>query len=163
MKFEELIESAPLVTAVDIGANGGIVYREPGNLCLDIIEMPKTPKMECQIITESYGNLYAEDVHPFRGQGVVSIGSLMQRKGRLEGMCLVHETLIIWIQPLQWIECFTLKRSKNFSTKTLWKKHLRDMAIKLTGIESINLKTADAVLIWIWAANKELGKPMKRL
>lgn len=163
MNFQELISKAPNVTAVDIGASGSLVTLCKG-FNISICEMPGGAETECNHLKFSTcGPIYAEDVHTFPGQGVVSMGSLMQRKGRIEAIGYCTHRKVNWIQPIAWIECFTLKRSKNFKNKREWKKHLIDIAIEQTGIETLNLKTADAVLIWIWAAHKELGHSLTKV
>lgn len=162
-KFNFLIDQGIQVTAVDIGESGGIVYYGKFLDKLLMCDMPETPLGEVSSLARSTGSVYAENVHTFPGQGVVSMGSLMQRKGRIEGATLALRRKIHWVNPLNWISCFTIKRSKHFSSKKEWKNHLLVIALEITGDGRITLNTADAVLLWIYAAYNELGQPMKKI
>ncbi len=159
--FKDLLDLDPQVTGVDIGASGGIACRLFGTVSLH--DMPSVPHDEYYLIRNSTGPIYAEDVHPFKGQGVVAVGSLMQRKGRIEAFGYSLGRELKWIEPMAWIECFTLKSKKNFETRTLWKKHLLEIARGIEPMMQLNLKTADAFLIWIWAAHKELGHSLTKV
>ena len=110
--------------------------------------------------------IVAEDVHTFPGQGVVSNGTLMKNRGRIEGMSAALGIQVHWIQPLQWIECYTLKRTKHFESKRKWKCHLAEIAKEMVDdslVNEINLKTADAFLIWNYAASQQTEEPMTRI
>lgn len=157
----ELLNSDASCCGFDIGAEGGFCFNGGGTITH--LRMPKDSVEECRQFRHFPVTVYAEDVHTMPGQGVVSNGSLMQRKGRLEGMALATGRVVKWIQPITWISCFTLKRTKHFPNKGSWKNHLCDIARKLTHEDSINKQTADAVLIWIYGMHMELGRSLTKL
>lgn len=106
--------------------------------------------------------IIAEDVHTMPGQGGVSGGSLMQSKGIIIGIAAAIGVKLVLIQPLKWIETFTLKRTKHFDSKNEWKKYLKTIAEGLCPTHDFTLKTTDAFLIWYYYARVLRGeaKPM---
>jgi hypothetical protein len=144
--YEELLETN--VGAVDIGANGGIAFSCDGNMYLSAMDT-ESCQTEFDIFNLLPDKVYAENVRSFNAYG----GALMQKKGRIEGFATATERELILIEPTAWMECFTMKGRKNFKSDSKWKNHLKEIAEKYTGREDITLKTADAVLIWIYAAH----------
>lgn len=171
MTFQERLvivnEKRLNILAIDIGNKGGLVWNHHPDKSLEIRDMPEDV-MDRWFAT-ALGNpdiIIAEDVHPFHGQGVVSTGTLMQNKGQVEGFASAMEIEIHWIQPIQWIECFTLKRTKHFSNKPQWKRHLIEIAKSIADgsfVNEINDKTADAFLMWNYAASQQTEHPLKPL
>lgn len=157
--FEELRQIPfPRICAVDIGINGGICYNSTIHKNVLIEDMPPDLRGLHDILaTANPDKIIAENVHTWKGQGIKSSGTLMQSKGRLEGIAVSLGCNIEWIEPKAWIECFTMKSIKNFDSKTLWKKHLLKIAQEITMRGELSLKTADAVLMWIYAAHMENG------
>lgn len=143
--------------AVDIGLKGGIVYNEFDRLVIE--EMKPDLKWLWGRI-QAPQHLVAENVYTMPKQGIVSAGTLMEAKGIIRGMCAAADIEPDLIQPLKWIEVYTLKRRKHFDDKPQWKKHLLQVALEIcpeTYREQINLKTCDAFLIWNWAAARHTG------
>lgn len=151
------------VLAVDIGNNGGMVGNE-GN-CLVIRPMPQHTKDQWAEFRSFHPRaVYAENVHTFAGQGIVSQGTLLKNRGRIEGYAAAYGADIQWIEPLKWIEKFTLQRRKHFTDIKKWKKHLLETAKEIADEETLSyltLETCDAYMMWIYAASIVAGKPLK--
>jgi hypothetical protein len=88
------------------------------------MEIPKIHKDKAMVVFE--------DVHAFPGQGVVSIATLLEQKGIIQGLALglgygIHPT-----QPKEWQKYFSiippkeLKGSDGKKTKKLRKEWLKD-------------------------------------
>lgn len=168
MTFEDrlaLVNETKLnILAIDIGNEGGMFSNDCTGKCF-IARMPKTHRDQWMDFCGSNPHaVIAENVHTFGGQGIKSNGTLMANRGRIEGFAAALDISPQWIEPLAWIECFTLKRSKHFATKTLWKKHLMEIARKIAPgsiVNEINLHTADAFLIWNYAASQYTEQPIR--
>jgi len=151
----------PLVNEVvmgfDIGASGGWCC---GNgHYVDIEPIPEQPKELVRKIKFAAPTIIvAEDVHTMPGQGGVSGGKLMQSKGILIGIAAALDIKVVLIQPLRWIETFTLKRTKHFNTKCEWKNYLKSIAEGLCPDHKFTLKTTDAFLIWYYYARVLRGE-----
>jgi hypothetical protein len=157
------------VMAVDIGNNGGIVVNTIGHHQPILFDMPKSLP-EAWDIFQTYEPHYilAENVHTWKGQGIVSQGTLLQNRGRIEGMAAAIKVDIDFIEPLEWIRCFTIQRKKHFETNggkksgPKWKKHLLHIAQQIgEGRFLLDLGTCDAFLMWIYAAYRYGGEPLK--
>lgn len=156
------------ILAIDIGNDGGMVFNWTPEPWLAVHEMPKEIEDQWKFMSSAQADIIvAEDVHTFPGQGIVSNGTLLKNRGRVEGMATALGIQIHWIQPLQWIECYTLKRTKHFSNKKQWKKHLVQIAKDLMDDDEmkalVNEKTADALLIWNYAASQQTPEPLKKM
>lgn len=153
-----------IVAGYDIGESGGFaINKRTGQSDILIRHYNPDEFIDwCRVF--EVGVIYAENVHPYAGQGIVSSGSLMEKKGELIGIARALNIPIKWVEPLSWIQCFTLKRKKHFDSKTQWKKHLVEVAQKEVPllVNEIDLNTADAVLLWIYGAHLSSGTPMTR-
>lgn len=153
------------ILAVDIGNEGGMFANDFKYDSLSMARMPKTHRGQWLKFMENCpGVVVAENVHTFHKQGIKSNGTLMANRGRIEGFCAALDIRPQWIEPMAWIECYTIKRKKHFTTLTLWKKHLAEIARKLAPeslVNEIDLHTADAFLIWNYAASQQTAEPMR--
>lgn len=167
--LRKLLYGKKYIVGVDIGNDGSIFKNVTDSVSLQM--MPESWDRRSAAITRIHQSfdadvVYAEDVHTMPGQGVVSSGVLMEQKGFIRGTCAGQGIRLEFMRPIQWQECFTMKRTKHFASETLWKKHLAEIArehVEGPLVNEITHKNADSVLIWIWAAHKELGQPMIRL
>jgi len=155
------------ILAVDIGNEGGLVFNRAKQSRLGIYRMPEFVK-ELWLLVEQIKPtiIIAENVHSMPNQGVVAIGTLMKNRGRLEGVAAAAGINPKFIEPLRWMECYTLKRTKHFPTKTQWKNHLIGIAKGLVNENEkpfIDKRTADAFLIWNFAASQYTTTPMRPL
>lgn len=151
----------PLVNEIlmgfDIGKLGGMCSGDGRYIALE--ETPETPKELSKAIRFSNpSTIIAENVHTMPGQGVASSGNLMQSKGVLMGVAAALNIKLVFIEPLKWIETFTLKRTKHFESKNDWKKYLMSIAQALAPQEHFTLKTTDAFLIWYYYARVLRGE-----
>jgi hypothetical protein len=150
------------ILAFDIGNSGGLVSNCFG--VLDIRKMPEDLKVLWEYVHNSGATyILAENVHAFSGQGVVSVGTLMKNRGIIEGMCAAYGVTPIFVEPRAWIQCYTLKLKKHFKNKNMWKKYLLEIALAIAPSElhdRLNLNTADAFLIWNWAASLKTSQPL---
>jgi hypothetical protein len=154
------------IMAVDIGLKGGIVMNNR-----NVLHVLEADKIELDKWIADADRIIAEDVHTMPGQGIHSAGVLLEQKGYLRGLAAAIRTPIQFIQPLKWIECYTMKRTKHFETKsgkkdkTGWKKHLLDLAREIASDQVrplLNLKTADAFLMWNYEASKLTPNPLEK-
>jgi hypothetical protein len=146
------------IAGIDIGKTGGIVHNYFGVLEVENTSLRSTLKalQECH-------RAIAENVHPMPKQGIVSSGTLMLQKGMVIGVCAAKGVELDFIEPLEWIKCYTLKRTKHFETKTKWKRHLMEIAKVVFPREysdMITLHNADAFLIWNYFASLRIGNPL---
>lgn len=155
------------ICAVDIGLNGGVCFNTSPHSLLIYEADPNLKTMWLIINGSSPEVIVAENVHTFAGQGIKSSGTLMESKGILRGFAAAIGIELKLIEPLKWIETFTLKRGKHFlntkgkKDKTAWKRHLLSIAKTLAPEEyhdQLNLKTADAFLIWYYYAKVLRGE-----
>lgn len=166
MIFDESLLVNERIMAVDIGENGGFVCNDTLK-DLGFADMPKSAKdrWECISFTRPQ-RIVAENVHAFPGNAAAASGKLLINRGQIEGFAGAMNVPITWIEPLKWIECFTMKRKKHFDKREHWKKHLRDIAKELAPERyrgQINLKTCDAFLIWYYFASQQTSNPIKPL
>lgn len=154
------------ILAIDIGNEGGMVYNWNPERWFKIEPMSKELEKQWEFMAQSMADIIiAEDVHTFTGQGMVSQGTLMKNRGRVEGMAAAMGIQVEFINPLRWIECYTMKRKKHFITQQKWKMHLVEIAKSIMGdggwLREITLKTADAFLIWNYAASQQTDEPLR--
>lgn len=153
--------SLPLVNETvmgfDIGKEGGWCSGQ-GDFVNIFPTDPEPRILASQIRSAAPTIIVAEDVHTMPKQGGVSGGSLMQSKGILIGIAAALEIKLVFIQPLKWIETFTLKRTKHFDNKHQWKKYLMTIAEALHPDHTFTLKTTDAFLIWYYYARVLRGE-----
>jgi hypothetical protein len=183
------MDNPQVLCSVDIGLSGGISFfdteskellslhpmptkkftnksgKEKNVVDLDklkfILEIPKEHGESCLVVME--------DVHSFPGQGVVSMGTLMEQKGLLRGLskALGYDELLI--SPKEWQKHFDLippkelKGTSGAKTKTLRKKWLKENSLAKARelfpevaetklVKSTNHGLSDALLIgkyWI--------------
>lgn len=154
------------ILAVDIGLNGGIVLNDH-----NVLHVLDSKNIDLVRWVTYADKIIAEDVHAMPGQGAVSTGTLLEQKGYLRGIAACLKIEPLFIHPLQWIECYTMKRTKHFETKsgkkdkTAWKKHLLEIAREIATDEvkpHLNLKTADAFLMWNYEASKLTVNPLEK-
>lgn len=152
------------ILAIDIGNEGGMVYNWTPEKWFVIKPMSDELAKNWEVMAHSMADIIvAENVHTMPLQGVVSNGTLMKNRGRVEGMAAALKIEINWIEPLKWIECFTMKRTKHFKHKRDWKKHLSEIAKSMVDdslVNEITLKTADAFLMWNYIASQHTDEPI---
>jgi hypothetical protein len=168
---------------VDIGNKGGICINN--GPVLKFLPMPwdtkENPNKRLTIekwntINGNYPDIIvAEDVHAFAGQGIVSTGTLMKNRGQIEMAAAARGIIPDMIQPLAWIQCYTMKRKKHFKrTKEEikrgdvpnWKQHLVEIAMAMLplgyNLSLVNERVADAILIWNYWAAQKIGQPLQK-
>jgi hypothetical protein len=168
--------------AIDIGNKGGICCNA-GQLFFIPMPWDTKEKPNPNLVNEKWkaiddfspDTIVAEDVHAFAGQGIVSTGTLMKNRGQVEMAAAAIGAKMVFIQPLSWIQCYTMKRKKHFKrTKEemkegfpTWKQHLVEIAMALLpeyyNRALVNERTADAILIWNFWAAQLIGKPLKKM
>lgn len=160
LELQNLVNEKTAITAVDIGNEGGVCWNN------GVTKLPQVPRDQYNLIygiSGTPGFIIAENIHTIVGFDLSSQGALMRNRGILEGIAAAIPTQIQWIEPMTWMRCYTLKRSKHFATKRMWKKHLCEIAKELVPdemLDLINLQTADAFLIWYYAAHIAIGQPL---
>ena len=169
--------------AIDIGNKGGIAWNQYGIFW--IVEMPSDTKEKPDpnllmkrwkaISLPEPSRIVAENVHAFAGQGIVSTGTLLKNRGQVEMAAAAVGAFLDMINPLSWIECYTMKRKKHFKLSKedkkaglpTWKQHLVEIAHYVLPPDLdhslVNERTADAILIWNFYAAKLIGKPLKKM
>jgi hypothetical protein len=95
--------------------------RSKGHIDLDkllyMLEIPKVHFEDTLVIME--------DVHTFPGQGIVSMGTLLEQKGIILGMCKVLGYDVQLISPKTWQNHFELKCPKEIKGKDARKRWLK--------------------------------------
>lgn len=181
------MDNTQVVCAIDIGLKGGISFfdteskellsihlmptkkhtnkagKEKNVVDLDrlkfILEIPKEHGETCTVVFE--------DVHAFPGQGVVSIGTLLEQKGMIRGLAKALGYGEAPISPKEWQKHFDLIPPKELKgpnakkTRILRKKWLKDGSLNLAlkmfpeFVEKITHDgISDSVLIGAWYTNK---------
>lgn len=181
------MDSLQVVCAVDIGLNGGVSFfdteskellsiypmptkkftnksgKEKNVVDLDklkfLLEIPKEHGDTCIVVFE--------DVHSFPGQGVVSIGTLLEQKGMIRGLAKALGYEEFAISPKEWQKHFDLIPPKELKgptakkTKALRKKWLKDRSLNLALKEFPEFMgkithdgISDSVLIGKWYVEK---------
>lgn len=163
LDLKYLVNEKSNIMAVDIGNEGGYCFNGNG-IDIRITPIPECLRKQFEILGFPDPDfIIAENVHTMPGQGVVSQGTLLKNRGRLEGMAAAINCVIRWIEPSVWQRCFTIKRKKHFENTRAWKRHLIEQALEILPEEYhhlINLKTCDAFLIWYYAAHIEVARPL---
>lgn len=154
----------PNIMAVDLGIEGGICWNHWKDVFIQ--EMPKDDKKRVLCyMNQEIEKIVAEDVRIFPGFSIKAGATFMIGKGFLIGAAQAVDKTVEFIQPQEWISCYTIKQSKHFKNKKEWKKHLLEIALKECPdslFNKINLKTCDAFLIWNYIARRESGNPMQK-
>lgn len=157
--------------AVDFGKNGGFAWNEDG--VLHTYDMPKKDgeqdnRMINRLIAKVKPKvLYGENVHAMPSQGVVSVGTFMEGKGFICGMCIAWKVAVELFEPAAWTRWYGIGGTKDFRKPngerdiTAWKEHLHRHAISRFPSVEITRKCADAVLIWNYALNPERIRKLK--
>lgn len=167
--------SLPRILAVDLGKKGGMVWNtsETGAF-MSVAKMPEDIFERASLIKSVVPDIIvAENVRIWAGFDIAAGATFMIGRGFLDGVAATMRIKVDYIEPLSWIECYTMKRQKNFtklskgrevSDKAAWKNHLLELAHKLdsTLVNEITLDTCDALLIWNFIARK-LANPMKKI
>ena len=95
--------------------------RNKGHIDLDkllyMLEIPKVHFEDTLVIME--------DVHTFPGQGIVSMGTLLEQKGIILGMCKALEYDVQLISPKTWQKHFYLNCPKEIKGKDARKKWMK--------------------------------------
>lgn len=142
------------VMAVDFGMRGGFVWNEDG--ALKTLDMPDNPGRINRLFSAVQPDvIYGENVHPFPGQGVVSVGTLMEGKGVIIGLTTAWSIRLEFVEPTEWTRWYQIGKRGDFPTQDLWKDHLWQHARNLYPNVKITKKCADAVLIWNFAINPQ--------
>lgn len=152
--------------AVDFGKNGGFVWNEEG--VLKSYDMPRdgASEQDNYAINRLFSRvkpttLYGENVHPMPAQGVVSVGTFMEGKGTIIGLCIAWQINVELFEPAVWTRWYGIGSRSDFRNRrgekdlTAWKNHLHDHARQLFPDLNVTKKCADAVLIWNYALNPQ--------
>lgn len=160
------------IMAVDIGNKGGFCCN-CGHIF--VTEMPEDVNLRWKVFNDQRpSTVVAENVHAFKGQGIVSTGTLLKNRGQVEMAAAALGVKMVFIQPLAWIECYTMKRKKHFKPSKaerlagapIWKEHLVEICLAVLPEcyhYLVNDKTADAILIWNFFAAQKIGQPLKKM
>lgn len=139
--------------AIDIGAKGGAVWNDKRQL-YSMSTTNETDVMLRLLRCGYFSVIVAENVHTFGGQGIVSNGTLMQARGRWEGVVAgLGLQPIKFIEPKAWIQCYTHKKKDNFKDTKAWKNHL--MQITQESQQFITITSSgisDTWMIWNYYA-----------
>lgn len=146
------------IIAIDPGKNGGFAFGRT-DLRPMVVRMPKriedigkqlkvlvSHADQCEIV------VYLEKVHSMPHQGVVSVFTFGQWYGALIGAITTLGLDLRHVTPQEWQKSFTFKEKRKDVGREEWKRVLKRKAqrlykrIKLTGC------TADAILIYNYAA-----------
>lgn len=136
---------------IDPGINGGIAVLGRDMEVIGLHEMPETERE----IWDLFANLKCLDggialierVHAFPKQGVVSVWTFASNYAGVR-MALVGNGIPFYeIAPFDWQREMDIKPRKDTESKYEFKKRLKAKAENLFPAQSINLKTADALLI----------------
>lgn len=160
--------------AVDFGKNGGFAWNEGG--VLHTCDMPRDAEKEQdnyainRLLSRVQPKvLYGENVHAMPSQGVVSVGTFMEGKGAILGLCIAWGVRWELFEPAVWTRWYGIGSRADFRNGrgekdlTAWKNHLHDHASKLFPDTSITKKCADAVLIWNYALNPQRIRKLSKL
>lgn len=154
--------------AVDLGINGGICWSDKSGPHLRSLPSQEFDRAEIfSLIRDEL--VVAEDVRIFPGFSIKAGATFMIGKGFLIGACAVNKKTVEFIQPQEWIEAYTLKRTKHFKNKKKWKEHLLEIGFQIAEqrndalVNDLSLKTCDAFLIWNYIMRRESGNPMKKI
>lgn len=150
------------ILAIDIGKKGGTCLGTMnGDFFLE--KMPETDGGIANTIQVSNPDLVVfESVHIFGPQRGGEC--LVEQKGVIKGICATLGVKWVEVNPKKWIECYTIKQKKNFSSVTNWKKHLIEIAAKLkpSYLGSLDSYTADAFLLWNYQAHISTNTPLEK-
>lgn len=161
------------IMGYDIGKKGGIAININGSLVMENLEEDARSKfLMMQRLRPN--RIIAENVHTIVGCNMGAMGELMRQRGHLEGVAAALNIPINWVEPPKWIECYTMKRKRHFTSGKdkegkdrkdgrAWKEHLMEIADSMYPSETISLATADAVLMWDYQASEFLGEPKKKI
>ena len=182
-----------VVISIDIGKTGGIAFFEvaecdhEGHGLLSLHSMPVMEVTKADGTTKTEVDLEKlvffmerpkvrgdtclvvfENVHAFAGQGVVSVGSLLEQKGMIRGIAgaLGYDTLqvtpTVWQRHFGMVPPKDLKGDTAKKTKTLRKAWLKDKSLELakkkfpdTVSKITDHGISDALLIGLWYLEKE--------
>jgi hypothetical protein len=145
-----------ILVAIDPGKKGAIAYSKSDSLgsSVDVVEMPPTVhQMVAGLKGLNPSVVYLEKVNTMPGQGIVSAGTFMKGVGQIEGACAALNIPVHEIHPRKWTAFFELGTRKAAGSPKNWKEKLVTKAQKMFPrlTPRINLKTADALLIWEYA------------
>ncbi len=149
-----------ILISIDIGLTGGIAFFEveerdhPSGGLLTLQSMPiiqtKAANGKTKNVLDYLQLLFLlerprlhgdsalvvfEDVHAFPGQGVVSVGSLLEQKGAIRGMSVALGYEVKMVSPKEWQKHFGMIPPKELrgemvsQTKTLRKKWLKEKSL----------------------------------
>ncbi len=141
-----------IIVGCDPGATGAIahytttmqVVKMPDNVH-DIRDYFKSIKL---LLNEGdSAEVFLEAVHAMPGNGACSMFKFGKGVGQIEGILATLDLPVVMVTPQKWQKHFSLPKSKTFGTKTLWKKHLREVALSRWPSTDIHRESGDAVLI----------------
>jgi hypothetical protein len=141
-----------LIVGIDPGKTGAIAHFTSS---MHVTTMPATVHdirdyfSSLKLIMEAGDTIevFLEAVHSMPGQGVSSCFTFGKGVGHLEGIMAAMLIPYTTVTPQKWQKHFSLPKSKEFATKTLWKAHLREVALKRWPSMQIKREQGDAVLI----------------
>ena len=172
-----------ILCAIDVGLTGAIAFFDVGSTeLLSVTQMPTTlstkktksgkDKYELDIeklrfamdIPRNHGDtclVVIEDVHAFPGQGVVSVGTLLEQKGVIRGIASAFGYSLEMVSPKTWQAHFQILPPKDMKNKVKRKAWLKDKSREVATSNFPEFSQSfsklsdhgksDAVLIGAWA------------
>lgn len=173
-----------IVIGIDVGLKGGLAYfdvqerQHEGHGLILLKPMPTTQVaksdgknktildvdrllfiLETPNKRHETATVVMEDVHAFPGQGVVAVGTLLEQKGIILGMCKALGYQVELVQPKKWQSYFGIVCPKDLKGKDKRKKFLKAESMKRAKVDFIDWLDhfdthgdglADASLIGSW-------------
>jgi hypothetical protein len=144
------------ILAIDPGASGGMAWHN--DLSSDCFAMPKTDLEVIQdLAVMNTDVVYVERVsgfigHPHPGGAMFKFG---RGYGFILGALMAFGRRVILVSPQAWQKHLSIGTSRGLK-KTEWKRKLMDEAKRrFPDVQSISLRTADALLILDYAIRQE--------
>lgn len=182
-----------VVISIDIGKTGGIAFFDPSESnhesqglmslfpmpVMDVVKADGKTKKEVDLEKlvflmerpKVHGDtclVVFENVHAFAGQGVVSVGSLLEQKGMIRGIARALGYAELQVTPTVWQKHFGMVPPKDLKgdsakkTKTLRKAWLKSKSLEIakqkfpdTVSKITDHGLSDALLIGLWYLEKE--------
>lgn len=100
---------------------------------------------------------YMEDIPSFIGGKKLgnSMTKLHRSAGRIEGLLCAYNFRVIMVTPQKWQKHFSLGKRSGCSSDSEWKNKLKSEAQRRFPLQTVTLKTADALLILDYAISTD--------
>lgn len=137
---------------IDPGMGGGIAVIFPDNSMLPL-SMPQTEKDisdQIKVLTNTKDAEYIaviEKVNSMPGQGIVSAWKFSGNYHGVRMALICHGVPFIEVQPQKWQQEMGIPKRSKTETKVQHKNKLKAKAQQMRPEITVNLKTADAILI----------------